>query len=1232
MSKDAVDLTARWVPAEDSPPDGSVPIGPHNLSQTYGQLAMSFEPNEGQAPSDVGFLSHGNGYSLFLKGDEAVLALNDHQTSRRGASGQKAASVRMKFEGARSDSEALGLNELPGKVNYFVGNDPEQWRANIPTYAAVRYQDIYPGVDVVYYGHGHELEYDFVLAPGADPRVITLAFQGPGAIDLNNSGDIAMETDSGKVTLHKPVIYQEVDGIRNHIEGAYLSKGRSRFGFELQNYDVSKPLVIDPVLSYSTYLGGNDVEIGYAITVDAMGSAYVAGVTSSTNFPRVNAMQGTFGGGQGGDRGDGFVAKLNPAGTALVYSTYFGGLDVDAISAIATDSQGNAYVSGTTLSSNLPTLNGFQNGPQGGFDVFVAKLEPTGSLVYSGYVGGSNFERSDGIAVDSAGNAYITGRSLSGNFPLRNPYQSVGAGAFAAKLDPSGSSLVYSTFLGSNYWEGWGIAVDAAGSAYVTGLGPGLNNTFVSKLSPDGSSLVYSTALGGERYDFYYNRGRIALDAAGNAYITGYTTGSLIQMNALQPTLRGSSDAFVAKLDSSGARIYSTFLGGTGSDEGLGIATDPEGNAYITGWTTSPDFPTLDPLPASTPLSSPFGSQVGFVTKLNPSGSSILFSTYLNGSYTTAISVDSVGDSYLTGIVGPGAFSLVNALQPAFGGGEVDSFVTKIGISPTVPLVISSVRSAPESTGTVVITWTTDSPSSSQVEFGTTAAYGQHTTLDSTLTFAHSVNLTGLLANTTYHYRVKSRNGSGTLATSNDFTFSVFSFPNLGGLSRTTDGLGPLTSGYGRIRPGPGSTTPSGVAIFGYKQGGILVSEMGVPDSPLISSGRTFAEVSAGGIVNTGLAFVNPNSVGVRITFELRSNNGDIVRTGFKDLGPNEHSASFLTEDPYLSGFGFQGAFSFTSTLPVAAIALRGFYNERTPSAEFLMSTLPVIDLAEGARTGTQVVPHFAAGGGFTTQILMVNPTGTPQTGTLAFRDEAGALKVVNVDGAPGSGTNYTVAANGATKLVITGATAGTSVGSVHISPSGSAAPTPFVIFSYKPAGITVSEASVPVTMGSAFRLFVELSPPSLINAGIAIANTSGTPGVVTLSVSRFDGSTVATGELPLQAFGQFAGFLDELIPSLGGQSVEGVLRITTTLPISVVGLRSRYNERLPQRDFLMATTPPTLETALPSSTERFFPQIANGDSFTTQVILFSGKAGQIAAGDLTFYSGAGVPFNLDLR
>ena len=553
------------------------------------------------------------------------------------------------------------------------------------------------------------------------------------------------------------------------------------------------------------------------------------------------------------------------------------------------------------------------------------------------------------------------------------------------------------------------------------------------------------------------------------------------------------------------------------------------------------------------------------------------------------------------------------------------------------PVVISEVRSTPGPDGTVTISWKTDLPSDSQVEFGTTKNYGQSTTIDLSLTTAHSVNLSDLSSNSTYHYRVRSRRAPNTLAISGDATLLTYSFIDLGGMSRTTDGLGSLVTGYARLQPGPSNTTPAGVAIFSYRPQGIVVSETGVPDAPLMASGRTYAEVSATGAVNTGLALANPNNVGVRISFDLRNEGGNIVRSGFKDLEPREHFSGFLDQDPFFADRGFRGTFSYTATLPVSVIVLRGLFNERAAS-EFLMSTLPVIDLSLGTRTGTQVIPHFAAGGGFTTQILLVNSTGSPQTGTIEFLDAGSPTRTglpleVNIDGSSKSNTNYLVPANGAAKFVITGALPGLASGSVHVIPSGGGpVPTPLAIFTYKPGAVTASEAIVPVTMGRALRTYVELSSASLINAGIAIANPSAGPGTVTLSLTGLDGSPVVTETtLQLPGSGQIVGFLDQLMPSLVGQSIQGVLRITTDLPsISFVGLRSHYNER---SDFLMSTTPVSLENAALGSAERFFPQVANGDGFTTQFILFSGSSGQAANGNVSFFGSAGgAPMSLEVR
>jgi len=539
-------------------------------------------------------------------------------------------------------------------------------------------------------------------------------------------------------------------------------------------------------------------------------------------------------------------------------------------------------------------------------------------------------------------------------------------------------------------------------------------------------------------------------------------------------------------------------------------------------------------------------------------------------------------------------------------------------------------------TSSATITWATDEASDTQVEFGPTTAYGQSTTLNPTLATAHSANLTGLSASTTYHYRVKSKDAASNLATGVDNTFiTAFWISSLGGVSRITDGSGQLVTGYGRILATSGSTTPSGVAIFGLRQNGILVTEAGVPDSPLISSGRIYAEVSSNGLVNTGLAIANPNATAATIAFAIRDISGATIKSGSMLINPNQQLARFLDQDPYFSGTGIQGTFTFTSNVPVSVIALRSFLNERSPS-DFLITTLPVVDLASSGSSGTQVIPHFAAGDGWTTQIVLVNPTSTDQTGSLQFIDQAGLAKTLNIDGLPGNSKTYLVKGSSSQKFVITGAALGTASGSVRVIPTGSGpVPTPLVVFSYKPAGITVSEAGVPVTLGTTFRMFAELSSSPQILSGIAIANATAVPGTVTLSLTSLDGLTTlgTSTPQPLPASGQIVGFLDQLIPSLSGQTVQGVLRITTDISsISVVGLRARYNERQPAADFLITTTPPTLENGAPTTAERLFPHLVDGGGYTTQIILFSGTSGQTSVGTLSFVKPDGTPLTLNIK
>jgi len=733
------------------------------VSESYGKLPLQFEANRGQVHKDVRFLARGQGYALYLTAGEAVLVLSkpnvDAKRDARSTQAQgKSVALRMSLVGAAHKPQVSGLDQLPGKANYFVGKDRSKWRTNVPTYAKVHYQNVYPGIDLVYYGNQRQLEYDFVVAPGADPKRIVLGFRGADKFEIDAEGDLVLHASGGDVRQHKPVIYQDIDGVRHEIDGSYVRKGANRLGFQLAAYDASRPLIIDPVvLSYSTYLGGNSGESGGGIAVDTGGNAYVTGYTGSPNFPTTaGAFQATFGSGWYA-----FVTKFNPAGSALVYSTLLGGSSGSSGSSIAVDSNGNAYVAGTTASVDFPTTAGaFQLVSGGGNDGFVTKLDPTGSsLVFSTYLGGSSNDQGNGIAVDTAGNAYVTGQTQSSNFPTSvGAFQSASGGcsayypnqcdAFVAKLNSNGTALVFSTYLGgSSDDSGMGVAVDADGNAYVTGnttspnfptttgafqpAASGLPAAWVTKLDPAGS-FVYSTYLGGSGGD--YGSG-IAVDAAGSAYVTG-TAGSSdfpTTAGAFQVTSGGLSDAFITKLDPSGsALVYSTYLGGGDYDGGRAIAIDGKGNAYVTGGTLvsrcycDANFPTTPDAFQPT-----FGGGYGpaasgsdaFFTKLNPAGSALLYSTYLGGRNNDGgdgIAVDSAGNAYISGSTNSSNFPTTpGAFQPNSGGGGYyvpawDAFVAKFFDNTPPP---------PPPTGT----GTTRSEESAATEIGFWSSYGAET-------------------------------------------------------------------------------------------------------------------------------------------------------------------------------------------------------------------------------------------------------------------------------------------------------------------------------------------------------------------------------------------------------------------------------------------------------------------------------------------------------------------------
>jgi hypothetical protein len=600
-----------------------------SILEAYGQLPLLFIENQGQVDEAVRYYVKASGQTVYFTEENIVFDLIRFDGAEADDTAERLV-FNLDFLGANSQLAIEGRDKDGAVVNYFIGNDPENWYADVPTYRELVYRGIYPNIDLRLYGDGGMLRYDFVVNPGATPEAIALAYDGIDSLAIID-GELVIGTALGDIVQSQPYIYQQIGDEVVEVEGGFRLGSDNTYGFYVAAYNNHYPLIIDPVLlEYSTYLGGESDDGGMSIAVGPGETAYVTGETSSSSpgFPTTPGANQTANAGNK----DVFVTKLAPAGNSLVYSTYLGGGGNDYGEGIALDSGGNAYVTGYT-GGNFPITTGaFQTSFQGGtYDAFVTKLSPDGSsLVYSTYLGGENNDEGYGIALDSGGNAYVTGYTSSNSSPgfptTPGTYQTDNAGnsdAFVTKLASAGNALVYSTYLGGEgYDSGWDIAVDSGGNAYVTGhtssSSPGFPTTlgayqtasagdydaFVTKLAPTGNSLVYSTYLGGEDMDYGFG---IAVDSGGRAYVTGgtyssspgfpTTPGAYQMANAGPP----NGDAFVTKLASTGkALVYSTYLGGEMSEEGYDIALDAGGNAYVTGstYSSSPGFPTTtDVLP-----------------------------------------------------------------------------------------------------------------------------------------------------------------------------------------------------------------------------------------------------------------------------------------------------------------------------------------------------------------------------------------------------------------------------------------------------------------------------------------------------------------------------------------------------------------------------------------------------------------------------------------------------------
>ena len=719
-----------------------------NWLEAYGKLPLCFEENVGQTAREVRYVSHGAGYELFLTPNDAVLALRSStphdllarnrwsalRALREAHSTKRITPVRLHLVGANSKFRITGSDPLQGKVNYFIGNDPKKWRTDVPTYARVRYAEVYPGVDLVFYGNQRQLEYDFVIAPGADPNSIRFNLQGAQKLHIDSKGDLILSIPGGAVALQKPLVYQVVNGERREIAGSYVLTKDHQVGFSVAAYDRRESLILDPVLNYSTYLGGTGTDQGLGIAVDAAGNAFIAGITFSTDFPTTANAQNK-GPLASNARGAVFVTEMNPTGTAQIYSTYLAGSTGESARAIALDPSGKIYITGQTASIDFPTTsNALKQSPNptNTFGTsFIAKLDPTlsgaASLVYSSYLGGNGGDFGLGIAADANGNVYVTGLTGASpgtgpaNFPVLNAFQATPNDAtdgngFLARIDTTKSgtnSLIYSTYLGGTGINavnvgfadsGLGVAADTLNNAYIVGatasndfpttavnafqpnaplaITNGKSSTvFISRIDTTKSgsaSLVYSSYLGGEVSDF----GKaIALGPNNVAYVTGSTSSlafPTFPAGAFQTTGSTASVAFVSLVDTgkvgSLSLQYSTYLGGRSGDTGNAIAADAQGNAYVAGATASSDFPVTAGALQST---YPGAASDGFVSKLNPQGNGkadLVYSTYFGGSGGSGSSLDQIHAIALDTANPPNAFVTGETFSAPAPGGKFPVF------------------------------------------------------------------------------------------------------------------------------------------------------------------------------------------------------------------------------------------------------------------------------------------------------------------------------------------------------------------------------------------------------------------------------------------------------------------------------------------------------------------------------------------------------------------------------
>ncbi len=1039
----------------------------HTVSSPH--FPIAFEANHGQTDREVNFIARHGAYTLFLTPREAVIRLNRSHTDEV---------LRLGFRGAEA-AQVIGEQESGAHVNYFIGNDPRRWRVNVPVFEKVRYAALYPNVDLVYYGNGPDLEYDFVVAPGGDPNQIHLHVEGASRTSLDSEGNLVLKVGEEAIRFLRPKVYQDREG-RKLVDGEYVVDKGDEVSFRVGPYDHSQPLVIDPVLTYSTFLGGRSIyyqsDWGWTIAVDNAGNAYVAGQAASLNFPTTpNAFQPTAPAFDlPVDFLDAFVSKLDPTGTRLIYSTYLGGKVSDWATSIAVDESGNAYIGGYTSSTNFPTMNAFQSslhctpnefgqpGCTPDADSFVAKLNPSGSaLLYSTFLGGMGEDYLESIAVDSTHNAYVGGRTKSADFPTRASLQQFNNGivrpeclpshcsdAFITKLSVSGSDLVYSTYVGGYYSEDLtSLAVDSAGNVYAAGTRgspdfPFVNprsrtgSGFVLKLNTAGSALLYATYLGQNQIE------DIAIDSSGSVYVTGLTGSSLPLVNAFQAQsggtidkIYGDRDAFVAKI-SEGTTLQPFFALDPFTD-GVSLAGTVDAAAPVTG------FGMIQP---NSGMLAPSGLAIyglrqnnTIVSECGVAASPAVLNgrifAQVDGPMNTGVAIANPNDrtvdvSFL--FTGPDGVNFGSGHSSIPAKGQIARFLNDapfnlqgpfagtFTFNASLPVGVTALRGLNNQRGEFLITsmpvidvnststdttyfphfadgggWTTqlvlvnpgDDPLSGTVQFwdqGSSVVQGTpvEVTIDA-------------LKQSSFPYTIPPR--------------SARQFQTAGTSSGTQ-------AGSIRVVPSGGSRSPGGFEVFSYTINGVTVTEAGVPAVRPGTNFRLYTELAGNfdsvepGSIQTGFAVANTRGTPVNVSFELTSLSGDAQDNKATITVPaNGQAAMLLTTLPgfktlmsprvtpvssppvqYLTPLPFKGLLRLSSNVTdsISVIGLRGRYNERS---EYLITTTTPVNEATPAPSSPLIFPQLVQGGGYTSQIVVFSGSPSLTTaGMLRFFTQLG--------------------------------------------------------------------------------------------------------------------------------------------------------------------------------------------------------------------------------------------------